>query len=387
MENDTFPQPLIPAGNVLSLSLRNTIAFDKAYLYLDYIPQKYPNLRHLYLDQKVMHQEGVRTIYLSKTGGEEEKENVTNMTQGLISFFIYLFIYQSSFHKQISVKLLSKPHHSVDENYQKNTTQFLSRLPKSLRLLGTNIYHQDGIKVISEMNIVELDLIHSTNYIVEIEHLALLNQLRTLRTLRIGLRSCGNAFIHGLFLTHITKLVLRYSLDWLYIDWLLSLFPLLEDLDATAEGVTSGHFHVGSTYPKLKRLCIRHEVHPSFYHFMKYTVPNLEELHVNSYISRVARENGYHVDLTGWRLKRCSLIVYTSSAVKQKLNCQLTMQGISSKFTIMYPGYGVMVYSHEPAITITCDDIQHFNINSMPVNRCGDELCFPSKKNIPLNRL
>jgi hypothetical protein len=161
------------------------------------------------------------------------------------------------------------------------------------------------------------------------------------------------------------------------------MFPSLEYLDLTTEGIASGNLKIcaGKIYPKLTTLKIQHTcVHPNFYPFIKLAAPNLEALRVSGTIGLKSKRDGHHVDLTGWNLERC--ILYFGNTCDTQ--CEITIQGISRSFIFNNNHENNLTISpsdsdyHRAKInskfSVTCGDINHIRINSWRIKRIGDKL-------------
>jgi hypothetical protein len=211
--------------------------------------------------------------------------------------------------------------------------------------------------------------------------------IKTLRSLKLQLNSAGNGSFDGTPFDHVTRLSIDHSQEkFLYIDWLLALFPSLKYLDLYAGVITVQNLEmlVGKTYPNLMTLCIHHGfVHPSVYTFFKLAAPNVKFFRVSGNLGSASKKDGYHVDLTGWNLDRCILYFGKAFEKPERINGEITIQGISKTFMInnleesliISPSksdYNRLKISSE--FSLTCDDINHIMVNSWRIRRIGDKL-------------
>jgi hypothetical protein len=205
-------------------------------------------------------------------------------------------------------------------------------------------------------------------------------------------------------LTSITTLFVQISGDLsasFNLDWILSMFPLLEELYMGYSSVgIGGKPSPGArkTYPKLRLISIMDcGIHQGFFNYIKVAAPNLNELELSIdnrstiyYYSQDKLEYKIHIDLTELNLSRCELLLDDESlSGDHEFRCTIKIKNRSKKVIFHQRNKALGIPSEEDdddeeddvntvvnatIATIISDDIKDFKINGYSVRKIDNEV-------------
>ncbi|KAI8875187.1 hypothetical protein K501DRAFT_338842 [Backusella circina FSU 941] len=219
----------------------------------------------------------------------------------------------------------------------------------------------------SNMNLIELDFCdvapspgslqeESNPHLLEdSEQLQHTYKLTALRTLKIPVKSVNSlvkTFQQNPISLSITQLFIECRYRSLHVDWLLEMFPSLEDLHISQSKCNTKRYteevlnnsspkHDRKTYINLHRLTISHcRIYPQVLDFVKTVAPNLTHLSLYT-ITMVSEPNGgvYLIDLSGYNLKEFTMLrTYYESPHVHRSNHHFTIR--TNTNTVMYATSG-----------------------------------------------
>ncbi|KAI8890080.1 hypothetical protein K501DRAFT_328832 [Backusella circina FSU 941] len=384
IENDSLPEKIIPANHVLKLAFNYVLILDEYGVLLDYILQKYPNLYHLKMDL-IDHPEfaeaSLSRFYHDSSRNEDQEE---------IDYKVEIF--KSTF-----------------KVYCANGPRFLSGLPNTIKILKLKVSITENLLEDiskSDINPKTLKLQHRGrsygNVFFESDQIECIQNFTNLKTFKAIISYSVLANNQIFASTSVTTLFVQVSGDSsasLNLDWILSMFPSLEELymGYSAMGIT-GKINSGTkrTYPRLRFISIMDcGVHQGFFSFIKAVAPNLGELElgidnrsaVYYYTASDNLDYKIHINLSGLNLNRCELLLDNESlSGNHQFSCNIKVKNSSKKVIFYQRNKALGIPSSDEddddnddmedttRTTVICDEIKNFTINGFSVRKIDNQV-------------
>ncbi|KAI8886577.1 hypothetical protein K501DRAFT_269738 [Backusella circina FSU 941] len=387
VRESTLPQSIVPTYSILQLKISQSLVFDKKGLLLDYITSRYRHLRSLDLHFKPKYHAKQLGVYLKEgseylfsdgeSDSDDDESGQSEETQNL---------YDS----------LEEDFKLVAPVYQASESKFFSNLPKTLKTLelGTP-FTGNVIKelVKSNINPVALHFFKHNELrlwkLKDLEQLEYIRKMTSLKSLKMGINPKVQTHHLDFVSKTVTKLYIRFENHPFYIDWVMSMFPSLEELWIDCPPYSSAIKLVNrdawksvaeKTYPKL--LVIKATYSPidqNFLGFCKRVAPNVAKLDLT--IDFPSKRRTVGIDLLGWKVKRCSLSLPGFSPYEREhFIINITIQGITRRF-IFQSLYGNTTLTNstikskmERVVNIISDDSQQIVIGGFTLVRVGSKI-------------
>jgi hypothetical protein len=166
-------------------------------------------------------------------------------------------------------------------------TSFFSNLTKTIKSITTDSdVFNDIIQVIAELSVepVELNL---GDVVFNVSQMQCLQDIKTLRTLRIQSSIPDQLYSHKISCSNMTKLVITVWSYGVYIDWLLSAFPSLKELviiGSLGSGLTkSSNYGATKRFPNLRKFTVGlNLMDQSCLDYLRMALPNIKELSIKA---------------------------------------------------------------------------------------------------------
>jgi hypothetical protein len=168
-----------------------------------------------------------------------------------------------------------------------------------------------------------------------------IKEITSLKTLKLGLKLPAQVYSQSFSPNRITKLSIHLYNDPFYIDWLFSMFPLLEELyiicghrltvridenSSFAQGDLVKHF------PNLLKLVVKcGKIDQKCFDFFKTTSPNITHLNLEAFFLPNSPNEHFTIDISGWDLKLCTILLFKKFAQEKHILYKTMVSTLSPK--------------------------------------------------------
>jgi hypothetical protein len=285
---------------------------------------------------------------------------------------------------------------SASQVYWQKKSAFFSSLPKTIKILEIGKpFTGNTLKELARLDIkpVVLHFFRPSELhlwkLKDVEQLECIRQMTTLKSLTIGIDPRVQEHCLDFVSTAIIKLYIRFENHPFYIDWVMTMFPSLEELcvdcppySSTINLVNRDAWKIDKKriYPKLLVLKAKYSpIDQKLIPFCKLAAPNMMKLDLT--IEFPSKGKTIDINLVDWHVKQCHLSLPGFSRFdKVYFIVHITIHDITKRFVFQSMSgsttlaNGLIKPNIERVVNITCSDDQHIVIGGFTLMKMGSKI-------------